>query len=218
MNQPGKTNLIVKALPIFTFLLFCNLYITSCATNPKFSGTGDLCGLVVDENNKPIKDFVIYCYPSITNIKTQTINIKPVITNESGLFVFYGLPSGSYTISGEKPNYLRLSETPYQFSDRGKILCLQTKSFKAAVKTAEELIALGQTKEARSLLNGISTKKLSSEKYLVTAYQLFTVESEREKRSLMNELRAALKKQQIPQSEKVFYKEFLEKLEEVKNE
>ena len=58
MNQPSKINLIVKALSIFTFLLFCNLYITSCATNPKFSGTGDLCGLVVDENNKPIKDFV----------------------------------------------------------------------------------------------------------------------------------------------------------------
>ena len=61
----------------------------SCASKPVFSGKGDLCGLVVDENSKPVKDFVIYCESKSAGKKLA--EVKPVLTNESGLFVFYDL-------------------------------------------------------------------------------------------------------------------------------
>ena len=207
-----------KIQRIFILTLFCILCITSCVSKPKFSGTGDLCGIVIDENNKPVKDFVVYCKPSVTNIKTTTINIKPVMTNESGLFVFYELPSGAYNISGEKENYLRISETSYHFSDRGKIICFQIKSFAGAIKAVDELLNLDQKKDAMEILNDINTNKSSAERYFVKAYQFFAVENEKDKKSIIRELRAAIKRNLIPYPENIFFKNFLEKLEEVRDE
>ena len=36
-----------------------SVFFISCKTMPRFKGEGDLCGLVVDENNEPVKDFLI---------------------------------------------------------------------------------------------------------------------------------------------------------------
>ena len=207
-----RINQLIKS---FLFIGLCIVCITACASKPKFTGTADLCGLVVDENNKPVKDFVIFCKSEDTNIKMTRINIRPVITNESGLFVFYDLPSGSYTISGQKTNYLQLSETPYQFIDRGKIICLKTKTFKAAIKNAEELIALGQLEDANLLLNGICTEKESAENRIILAYKIIASENRSERKTLINEIKATSTKSSITKQEQDFYKEFISKVEEV---
>ena len=156
-----------KSLAIIIAL--CAIF-TSCASKVRFEGNGDLCGLVLDENNSPVKDFIVYCRPAELKLKTSNPVVAPVITNESGLFVFYGLPSGEYILSGEKKNYLRLEHVKYRFDDRTKILCVQTKSFKAAVLSAEELLHLGQAQEAGEVLRGVCCDKGSSESVFLKEY------------------------------------------------
>lgn len=179
-----KKSLILSAL--FTILL-----LSSCASKPKFNGTGDLCGLIIDENNKPVKDFIVTCrFKGITVPSTKT-----AATNESGIFVFYDMPSGSYCISGEKKNYLTLSDKEYRFSDRSKILCLQTKTFKGAVNYAEELIRLGDKEAADKILEAINCDKKSPEALIILSHQFFTSKSDRERKSAASKLKRASSKE-----------------------
>ena len=162
-----KTFLLFMAV---CFLFLICLQISSCASKPSFEGKSDLCGLVIDENNAPVKDFIVSCKPA--DVKTWGAKpvISPVLTNESGLFVFYGLSSGQYYLSGEKTNYIRLEESLYRFDDRTKIICLQTKGFKAAVLSAEELLRLNQKKEAAALLGELCCEPGSPEEKFFKDY------------------------------------------------
>ena len=160
----------------FAFAVFL---FSSCASKPKFQGKGDLCGMIIDENNHPVKDFVVVC--NAKGVSAQII--RPVATNESGIFVFYDVPSGNYSLSGEKKNYMKLSDTDYRFDDRTKIICLQVKSFKAAIENAEELIRLGEKKEAIKILDSISCERKSTESLIIQAHKFFTAESDKERKS-----------------------------------
>ena len=149
-----KMNFILVVFAIALLLL------TGCASKPGFEGKGDLVGMIIDENNKPVRDFVVFC----------SSGTKPVVTNESGIFAFYDVPSGEYFLSGEKEGYLRLENVSYNFDDRSKFIVMQTKSFKAAVLNAEELIRLGQAEDARNVLGGICCQPGSSEELFFTEY------------------------------------------------
>jgi len=167
------------------FMILCiasGLFFLACASKPDFDGRGDLCGLIIDENNKPVKDFIVYCSSSGNYI-------QPVLTNESGLFVFPSLHSGEYKISGEKNNYLRIEKVVYRFNNRTNILCLQTKSFKAALLKAEELLYLGQTKAAMDVLEKISCEKKSPQQKLVMFFKFFALETNKEKRTLLENIK-----------------------------
>ena len=148
----------------------CEVLFLSCASKPLFKGHADLCGLVIDENNAPVKDFIVYC--KAADMKTWGTKplITPVITNESGLFVFYGLSSGDYILSGEKTGYLRITSTSYSFNDRTRIICLQTKSFKASVLNVGEMLRLGQKEEAIAILRGICCEHDSLEEIFLKDY------------------------------------------------
>ncbi len=172
---------------IFILQLLIICLFTSCASKPEFKGKGDLCGLIVDENSRPVKDFVVSCCNKKKGI--GTVPVLPVITNESGIFVFYGLSSGTYSISGEKNNYVRIKEIDYDFNDRTKIICLQTKSLKEAVKKAEELILLGEKEEAEEMLNSIVLEKDSREECLVQAYSFFTARDTKEKKIITERIK-----------------------------
>ena len=142
-------------------LIFLSLLIfNGCASKPGFKGKGDLCGLVVDENNKPVRDFVVY----------NSSGGKPALTNETGIFVFYDLPSGDYFLSGEKKNYLRIKENFYRFNDRSKIIVLQTKSFNAVILNAQELLQLNQFEEASKLLQSVCCEDNSPEQQFFEKY------------------------------------------------
>lgn len=158
----------------FTVFLF-----SSCVSKPKFEGKGDLCGMIIDENNHPVKDFIVIC--NAKGVSAQVI--RPVATNESGIFVFYDLPSGRYSLSGEKKNYMKLSNTDYRFDDRSKIICLQVKTFRAAIENAEELIRLGEKDEAIKILDSISCERKSNEALIIQAHKFFTADSDKERKS-----------------------------------
>ena len=195
-----------KAFYCVTALVFfyCFTY-SGCASKPRFEGKADLCGLILDENNMPVKDFIVRC--SSTGVKP--VITKPAVTNENGLFVFYGVPSGKYVISGEKKNYLRIKQLSYNFNDRAKIICLQTKTFKGAILSAEELLRLDQPAEAGKLLENIYCDSKSKEQLYIKAYQYYAAENPKKKKSLIAELKKKNK------YETDFFNNYAAKLEEI---
>lgn len=189
----------------FILIFFVCTAFLGCASKPRFKGKGDLCGLVIDENNAPVNDFVVYCHSGDANVQV----IQPVKTNESGLFVFYGITSGEYFLSGNKNNYLRIEKTAYRFDDRSKIICLQTKSLRAAIMSVEELLCLGQISEARKVLKNICCEEKSKEKKLLKAFEFYVSDKDRERKAILLDLKKTSKK------EIAFFKEYTAKLEEV---
>lgn len=195
---------------MLTNICVMNLLFISCVSKPGFEGKGDLCGLVIDENNKPVKDFLVCCKP--VNEKFCLQEVKPVITNESGLFVFYGLSSGDYFLSGTKKTYMRIEPVYYSFDDRTKIICIQTKSFQAAMSKADELLRLGQAEEAYALLDNIDYEKDSKEGLYINALKFHAAKDGGKKRIILAELK---NNSSLKNKENDFIKSYTEKLEEI---
>ena len=167
---------------LLLFLFLLDAMILSCATKPKFSGNADLCGLVVDENNRPVKGFVIRAFCGISGIKSA-------LTNENGIFVIENVPSGKIVISGEKKNYLKLSDANYQFIDRSDIFCCQVKSVKAVINLVDELLMRDENQLALDLLDNVSCEKKSMEWRVVQSYKFFLTESKHKKKEILSSLK-----------------------------
>lgn len=147
----------------FLILSFLFLLI-SCGSVPKFQGNGDMCGVVVDDFNRPIKDFAVTC-------RNQLLESNKTFTNESGIFVFHDMPSGIYTISGMKNDFLRLEETKFIFSDRSKIFCCQVLGIDTALDKIENLILLKEYEAAFDVLKAIQYVKSSNEETVIKYYR-----------------------------------------------
>ena len=163
------------------FVLFISVIFLSCKTLPKFKGDADLCGLIVDENNTPVKDFVIYCK---TDFETNT-----ALTDESGMFVIHGVSSDVYTISGMKKNYAKLENEQFLFTDRSKIFCCQVESIEGAFKTVEEYILRGEKKKAEEVLDSLYYDKKTPQEAVVLVYRFFLAEKNRDKKRIASSIR-----------------------------
>lgn len=163
------------------FIIFFSVSFISCKTLPKFKGDADLCGLIVDENNTPVKDFVIYCK---TNLETNT-----ALTDESGMFVIHGVSSDVYTISGKKKNYVKLEDEEFLFTDRNKIFCCQVESIEGAFKTVEEYILRGEKKKAEEVLASLYYDKKTPQEAVVLVYRFFLAEKNRDKKRIVSSIR-----------------------------
>lgn len=163
------------------FVLFISVIFLSCKTLPKFKGDADLCGLIVDENNTPVKDFVIYCK---TDFETNT-----ALTDESGMFVIHGVSSDVYTISGMKKNYVKLEDEQFLFTDRSKIFCCQVESIEGAFKTVEEYILRGEKKKAEEVLDSLYYDKKTPQEAVVLVYRFFLAEKNRDKKRIASSIR-----------------------------
>ena len=163
------------------FVLFISVIFLSCKTLPKFKGDADLCGLIVDENNAPVKDFVIYCK---TNLENNT-----ALTDDSGMFVIHGVSSDVYTISGMKKNYAKLENEQFLFTDRSKIFCCQVESIEGAFKTVEEYILRGEKKKAEEVLDSLYYDKKTPQEAVVLVYRFFLAEKNRDKKRIASSIR-----------------------------
>ena len=191
---------------LFRFAVFClTLAFLSCKTIPRFKGQGDLCGLVVDENNEPVKDFLIYC-------KNEFEVTSTALTNETGMFVIHGVPSGIYKISGKKKDYAKLAWVEFYFTDRDRIFCCQVESIEGAFKTAEQFMLRGEIKNAESVIDSLYYDKKTPQQAVVLVYKFFLSEKNREKKRIINEIR------KIGRIEDVDYSEYADSLEELLNE
>ena len=172
---------------------------SSCRTLPKFKGEGDLCGLIVDENNAPVKEFVVYCK---NDFETNT-----ALTDESGMFVIHGVSSDVYKISGQKKNYVKLENEEFLFTDRSKIFCCQVESIDGAFKTVEELLLRGEKKKAEALLDKLYYDKKTPQDAVVLVYRFFLSDKNGDKKRIVSSIR------KLGKIEGVDYSEYADALE-----
>ena len=184
----------------------CLIFIfMSCTTVPKFKGRGDLCGLVVDENNEPVKDFLIYCK---NDFEVNTT----ALTNETGMFVVHDVPAGTYTISGKKKNFVKLESMPFLYSDRERIFCCKVESIDGAFKTVEQLIMRGEKKSAEKLLDNLYCDKKTPQQAAILVYRFFLTDKTKEKKKIVSDLK------KMGQDGDVVYSDFANSLEELIDE
>jgi len=187
------------------FFLLLSILCFSCASHPDFEGYGDLCGMIIDEKNQPVDNFVVYYS------KAPFLN-KSTVTNESGIFVFHNVPSGQSVISGEKKNFSRLKDSDYYFCDRSDIICFQVNSIKAVINEVDPLIKAGDKKKAYMLLDNVSCEEASEEWILIESYKFFLTESQDKKKKIINSIK------KNTGDEDTFYSNYLNKLEEFLND
>lgn len=152
-----------KIKMLFEFMVIGFLFF-SCASKPVMTGKHDLCGLIVDENNQPVSDFLIY--------GKNGIYTASAVTNKNGLFVLHDMPSGKCMITGEKNNYLSL-ENEYDFIDMTKIYCCQVNSFLEAVNIVDNLIKRNEYTQAKQVINQVKYEKNSDVESVVCLYKAF---------------------------------------------
>lgn len=147
------------------FGLICLFFsLTACASKPKSGGRGDLCGFVIDENNRPVGDYVVSASRN-KGIWNHTI------TNEEGLFVFPDAAFGNYSFRGSKNYYMKLQEVNCPFYDRGKIYCFQVNSIDRVLDEVEQMILCENFERAEGLLKQIAVTKKSSGEKIIEFYK-----------------------------------------------
>jgi hypothetical protein len=179
MAKNGFGRLLFRFYIIYLILIFYG-----CASEPRFSGKGVLCGLVVDEKNRPVKEAVITCWRG-------AVCLQSCLTNENGIFNFYDLPPGLYEISGEKNDFSSLHRIKYRFSERGNMFCCQMNSLDWVLECAAEKLRCGQLEEMYKLLDNLTLSKSSYGKTAVSFYKACGKYYEGDKRSAKRYLKKA---------------------------
>jgi len=156
MKNYKRINYLIIAT--FVFLL------CSCASKPKFSGSGDLCGFVVDENNNPLEEYVISC-------RGHNGSWKTTITNKNGLFVFEDISLGECWFKGWKNDYVDLDKNMQIFGDKSKVICFQIISIDRALDKVEEMILYEDFAGAEHLLKKITYDKKSPASDVIHIYK-----------------------------------------------
>lgn len=134
-------------------LLIPALFFISCASNPKtLFKKGILCGLIVDENNKPVCEYGV----SVSTCNTQNL----YYTNEKGIFYVPEIETGKVWIEGEKNGYEKINEE-IVFTATQKIYCWQVSSMENALKKVEKLLFCGDFENAEKQLASIKVDKKS---------------------------------------------------------
>lgn len=149
-----------KRFVVIFLIVSCSFQI-SCVSNKKIIKTGDLCGVVVDENNEPIPNFLVKCsHSSLFSVTT--------FTNNSGIFVFPQMNSGVYRISGSKDNYVFLDDQEFIFRDSSSLFCCQIRSLKDVLGTIDSYIENKEFEKGVCLLEKVKIKEkgLSNGVYL----------------------------------------------------
>lgn len=182
--------------------LILDVFFVSCVSNEKLNERCDLCGIVVDEKNMPIDEYVIYG-------KNGTYETS-AITNSNGLFVLQNMPKGNCEIYGEKKGYCDLSEK-YFFYDMSKILCCQINSLPGAIDDVEKLIKQNEYKKANEIIDEVKFEHTTNEEIVVYSYKVYLDYKLREKEKMVIDLNylKELDNQKIS--------DFIEKMEELIN-
>lgn len=155
----------MKKAFLYSFLIISGINsCISCASKKGFSGNGDLCGMIVDENNEPVQGFVITC--SSTD--------ETVVTNNNGIFVITNLRTGKYYISGEKIGYARISNEPFNFISRDIIFCCKVNSLDGAIESVEKQLKCQNYEAALKLLDGLCIEPKTQDEVTVCYFEALT--------------------------------------------
>jgi len=163
----------MRKLKIF-YLSLILMSLISCATQPKTLFTaGDLCGLIVDEENHPVAEYVV----TIANHS----HMETYITNENGVFYASNLETGLFWMDGQKEGFTKLKNVEIPFYEIQKIYCWQIKSEKAVLNDVEKLVKSKQYKKALDSLEDVECSN--------------NPENRKANRDLLNSLHEMIKKE-----------------------
>ena len=158
------------------------LFFESCASTAKFKGEGDLCGIVVDENNRPVKGYSISCH------KNGMPNGN-AITSESGLFVIQNLKCGKYIFDGRKIDCTDIKNLEVNFTDRKSILCCKVMSADGLFERVESLVLAGDFKSARGELKNLRYEGNSYVEKMIVVYKGWISAMEKDRKSALVDIR-----------------------------
>lgn len=134
-------------------ILICTgLFLVGCKSAPVKKEVSDFCGIVIDENNMPVENFVIQ-----VNGKTELK--KTGVTNSEGIFVVSDVNTGIVKISGFKDGYAVYENSEVEFFDRTKMFCIQVNSCNVILDKVEKYISLGEMEKAEKELSEIYCSK-----------------------------------------------------------
>ncbi len=161
-----KENQIKKFFLKVSLFFFCmtSLICLSCKSLPQTAAEGDLPGLVIDENNQPLENFVL-------KLEKLGQEEKEVISNERGLFIVSDMSFGKWKLYGVKEGYSVYREEDFMFLDKSKILCIQVNSADLILDKVEKQIIAENPSEAESLLSEIYLARSKVLKELVSRYR-----------------------------------------------
>ncbi|MCF0242880.1 MAG: carboxypeptidase regulatory-like domain-containing protein [Treponema sp.] len=125
------------------FVLIIPFFI-SCAST-QLSEKGNLVGLVVDENNKPVDEYVLH-------LETEKGKRFSAMTSVDGIFVIENLSRGNHRIEGNKDLYEKLNQELI-FNDYSKVFCFEVLTADGIFNKANKKIKEGNISEADVLIS-----------------------------------------------------------------
>lgn len=142
------------------------ILVTGCVSQKQCIKNSDFCGIVVDENNKPIPNYSIKCSKNL-------VNVKSTYTNNSGIFFIPNMETGKYTISGKKNNYIKIIDKEFYFNGSQSIFCCQVMGIKAVLDKILINIKNKDYEKALEILKQLELEKDELNYGLILLYEAY---------------------------------------------
>lgn len=152
------------------FILILTFFLENCKSVPVKREIADFCGFVIDENNNPVKDFLI-------SVQTSDLKIKNAITNEGGIFVINDIKLGKLKIEGKKEGFSKYEDKNIEFYDRTKILCIKISSADFIFEKINSDLKTNDFVSAKKNLETIFCEKSNNLKKVILEYENFLKEN-----------------------------------------
>ena len=108
--------------------------------------------LIVDENDRAVKDFEVLLYRNKKIIPDFENHIS---TNKNGLCIFYNIPGGEYDVSAQKGGYTKITSEKLNFENRSELYCYRVYSADFILEQTEQFYKKSEYQKALELLETI---------------------------------------------------------------
>lgn len=159
--------IFIKIFLILSLILF----FANCKSVPVKREIADFCGFVIDENNNPVKNFLI-------SVQTSDLQIKKAITNDGGIFVINNIKLGNLKIEGKKEGFSKYLNENIEFYDRTKILCIKISSADFVLENFHSNIKAKNFESAQKNLESIFCEESNNLKKVILEYEKFLKEKQ----------------------------------------
>ena len=136
-----------KIFGIAVSFLFITLFAAGCRSTKAISNKGDssLVILVIDENNRAVKDFSLV----LENKK----RCGKGTTNAQGMCSFNGIAKKDFLLNGQKSGYTKLSSVPVKMEQNGEVQCFSVLSEAGVFERVLNYYEQGRFVEGLTLLD-----------------------------------------------------------------
>ena len=133
-----------------------------CRSSIAESGDASLVILVIDENNRAVKDFSV--------VVENAVLYGNGTTNSQGMCSFTGIAKKEFFISGQKNGFTRLSDIPVKMGKNGEVLCFSVWS---EAFVFEKVLSFYEQNKFTEGLNLLSTLSIFPDSWSLAALCLY---------------------------------------------